>query len=577
MLTLSLQLKSSEDDPYKRPLHIIEPSLDWGVMMAKLLSVESPRPVAIMMCGPKSSGKSTFCRILANSMLTRISVRSQSDSALRGCDRVVFLDLDPGQPEFSPPGEISLIQLQSCNFGPPFTHPTPSFLNGDQLIRAHHIGAVTPKDDPDHYLRCALDLWNHYRRMLRLYPSCPLIVNCSGWIQGSGLEVLQAFIHCMDFTNIVYTSTLGPAEVVDSLVEAADRAKTPFHTLSSQPSEFTTRTAADLRIMQALSYFHLDEPEGGNLRWNASPLNETAPLCVRYAGPSQAIFGIMILGEEQDPENIMDILAGCVVGLIAIEDDSAISVNRSEDGGFDIQGSNGVRNGDEQAAEGVQDPSDAMDVQDNPVFHPRLDLPSDDDDDSDASSVSNFQDSFRPSSRKSRNHFSNHPKPTRKPKPSSTHLQHPSVSRTPDGLPYLAPNTGFSIPLDPSKSQSLGQALIRGIDTKTKTLHLITPIPQSTLQSLHEKNTKIVLVRGKLDTPIWAYREELVAAAARRRRRKDEKGEPERLTPYEVKEWAKGVPWAKVVDGREVKSRGAKVWKVRRHLRTRASGGEMSD
>lgn len=544
--------------------------------MAQLLAAESPRPIAVMMCGPKSSGKSTFCRILANSLLTRIFVRSQSDNAVRGRDRVAFLDLDPGQPEFSPPGEISLIQTQSCNFGPPFTHPTPSFAKGDQLIRAHHIGAVTPKDDPDHYLRCALDLWNHYRRMLKLYPSCPVIVNCSGWVQGSGLEVLQAFIRCIDFTNIIYTSTLGPAEVVDSLVEAANRAKTPFHTLSSQPSEFTTRTAADLRMMQTLSYFHLDEPEGGNLRWNASSLNETAPLSVQYAGPSQAIFGIIVLGEEQDPENVMDILAGCVVGLVAIEDDSAISINKSENGDSDIEGLNVVHDGDEHAAEDTQDLSDAMDVQDHPVPLSRLDLPSDDDS-SDASSVSSFRDSFHLSPRKPRNHLSNHSEPTKKPKPSSTHLQHLSVSRTPEGLPYLPPTTGFFVPLDPSKSQSLGQALVRGINTETKTLYLITPIPQTTLQSFHENKTKIVLVKGKLDTPIWAYREELVAAASRRRRRKDKRGEPERLTPHEVKEWAEGVPWAKVVDGSEVKSQGAKVWKVKRHLRTRVSGGEMSD
>lgn len=572
---LELQLKSSADDPHKRPLRVVETPLSWGMTIARILSADSSRPMAIMLCGPKGSGKSTLCRILANSLLTRISTPSSSNAVQR-CDRVAFLDLDLGQPEFSPPGEISLVLIQSCNFGPPFTHPTPLISKGDQLIRAHHIGAVTPKDNPNYYLICALNLWNHYRRLLTLYPSCPLIINCSGWVQGSGFEILRELVRCMSLSHIVYTSSSGPHEVVESLNEATNRTKTPVHLLMSQPSEFATRTAADLRMMQTLSYFHLDELENGNARWDSSPINEMAPLVVHYAGPAQAIFGIMVLGEEQDPENLITIIAGCVVGLVAIEDDSAIPMEKSEmDDAQYTEGLYGVRNEDKQVAEVIQDPETTTNVRPQSVSNPRLDLSSDSD--SDHSSISRAPVSFRLLQLQPRNLGQNHSEPAQMAKPSSTHLYHPSISRTPEGLPYISPNTGFSVPLDPSKSQSLGQALVRGINAESKTLHLITPIPVSTLQSLHEKRKKIVLVRGKLDTPIWAYREELVAAAARRRRRKDEKGEPERLTPYEIREWAKGVPWARVVDGKEVKSQAAKVWRVRRHLRTRVTGGEMSD
>ena len=562
-----MQLNSSADDRYKRPLHVVEPPLDWGVMIARLLSADNPRPVSVMLCGPKGSGKSTFCRILANSLLTRMNGHSKSNNSLQGSSRVAFLDLDPGQPEFSPPGEISLIQLQSYNFGPPFTHPTPLYSQGDQLIRAHHIGAVTPKDDPDHYMMCALDLCNHYRRMLRLYPSCPIIINCSGWVLGSGLEILQEFISCMNLTHVIYTSTIGLDEVVGSLVEAASRVKTPIHTLMSQPSEFATRTAADLRLMQTLSYFHLSEPEGDNLRWNSSPLTEMAPLVVHYAGPRQAIFGIMVLGEEQDPDNLLDILAGCVVGLVAIEDDSAIPMQKSENVDVEIESSGEPQTEDKQAAEEIQGIENLKDFQRNPGFDPRLDTSSDVD--SDTESISSFRAGFRLKQKELRNTSHDHVKTPKKPKISTAYLHHRSISRTPESLPYLP-----STPLDPRKSHSLGQALIRGIDTASKTLQLITPIPAATLQSLHEKGTKIVLVRGKLDTPVWAYKEELVAAASRRRRMKDEKGEVERMTPHEVKEWAKGVPWASVSEDRS-KGRAAKVWRVRRHLRTRVQ--EMSE
>ena len=510
-----------------------------------------------MICGPKSSGKSTFCRILANALLTKNTRNSE----------VAFLDLDPGQPEFSPPGEISLIRLLSCNFGPPFSHPTPAFSKGDRLIRAHHIGAVSPKDDPDHYLNCALDLWDHYRRMLVLYPSCSLIINCSGWVQGSGLEVLQELIRCMNLTHIIYTSTTGPMEVVESLVKTANKAKSEFRMLASQPSEFATRTAADLRMMQTLSYFHLGEPEGGNLRWNSAPLSETAPLTVHYAGPAQAIFGIMFLGEEQDMENLVAILAGCVVGLVIIEDNSAIPVENSENAEPEVE----TQNGDEGAMEDIQGSRSTLDHPSEPVFHIRRGTSHDSD--SDNVSVSTRKSSSV-SPCKSKDPSRTLPNANQTQEVSGVHLCHPSISRTVEGLPYISPKTGFSVPLDPSKSRSLGQALVRGIDCKKKTLYLISPILASTLQSLHEKKVKIILVRGSLDTPVWAYREELVAAATRRRKRKDENGEPERLTPHEVREWAKGIPWARVADGREVKSQGAKVWRVKRHLRPRVGPGE---
>lgn len=472
---------------------------------------------AVMICGPKGSGKSTFCRILANSLL-KVNPDPRSSNR-RGLDGIAFLDLDPGQPEYSPPGEISLLHLRSYNFGVPFTHPMLSPTEDNVLIRAHHIGHVSFKDDPGHYQRCAFDLLAQYKNMLSHYPSVPLIVNCSGWIQGSGSEVLVELIRHWHFTQVVYTSTLGPVEVVETLQESAHKARTHFSTLKTQPTQNTSRDAADIRMMRTLSYFHLDEPEGRELRWNPSPITQIPPLTVRYAGPKQDIFGIMIYGEEQDPEFIAGILEGSVVGLVAIEDDSAIfSEHRSHS---------------------------TMEQTSEVPFH----------------------------------------------------LQHPSIRRTPENLPYFSTGVGSNMPPDPTKSHSIGQALIRGINSTTQTLHLIVPAPlHSILLSLRE-STKIVLARGKLDTPTWAYREEYVAAVSRRRQNRKEKkmataavgdgkgmgqGHEDVQTASknkddddvgddvdkdgELRRWAAGTPWAAL--GKEPKGTGAKVWKVRRDFKS---------
>lgn len=541
---------------------------------------------AVVICGPKGSGKSTFSRILTNSLLN-VNPDPRS-STRRGFDGVAFLDLDPGQPEYSPPGEISLLHLRSYNLGVPFTHPMLSPKEASVLIRAHHIGYVSFKDDPGHYQRCAFDLLAQYKNMLSHYPSVPLIVNCSGWIQGSGFEVLVELIRHWRFTHVVYTSTLGPVEVIETLQESASKAGTHFSTLTTQSTQNTSRNAADMRMMQTLSYFHLDEPEGRELRWNSSPIAQIPPLTVRYAGPKQDIFGIMIYGEEQDPEFIASILEGSVVGLVAIEDDAAI-FSKSKSHSIMKQ-----RSEDDDTGE----PEHIQCAQTHPWRSPTS---------SDCGS-----EKSSPSSSGMRNSRQQRQKRSRKSSKTGDteapfHLQHPSIRRTPENLPYFSTGIGSNMPPDPTKSRSIGQALIRGINRSTQTLHLIVPAPLHPILLNLRETTKIVLARGRLDTPTWAYREEYAAAVSRRRQNQkqkklamsamaDEKGAGHKHEDGQmasnnndddddddsdsddvdkdgqIRSWAAGTPWAAVVeDGKAPKGMGAKVWKVRRDFK-RSSG-----
>ncbi len=100
-----------------------------------------------MICGPKNSGKSTFMRILTNKILTDTRLEELNDEETTE-EGVILLDLDPGQPEFVPPGQLSLVHLRQPTFGPPFSHPSISERSGNRLVRAHSVAATTPKDDP---------------------------------------------------------------------------------------------------------------------------------------------------------------------------------------------------------------------------------------------------------------------------------------------------------------------------------------------------------------------------------------------------------------------------------------------
>lgn len=485
------QIQSTADDLHHRPLRLLEVPSDWQRTVSSLQSIKNERPLAIMVCGPKGAGKSTFCRILANAMLQKAPATGNTNAPDNAC--VAFLDLDPGQPEYSPPGEISLLRLQSWNLGPPFTHPTSG---ANQLVRAHHFGHTSPKEDPKHYYRCALDLLDHYRRMARDHRPCPLIINSSGWIQSTGLELLSDLIHGMSLTDAIYMSTSGPEDVVETLQEATSRSNVTFHQLTSQSSDFASRTAADFRMMQTLSYFHISEPEGEyfEMRWNPWLLTRTVPLVIHYAGPKQAILAVTTVDNAPNLEFLDSILDGSVVGVVAVDQ------------------SNKALTGDNDSAGAFEQDESLLD-----------------------------QTADRP--------------------------KQVSIQRTATEIPYLSSSNHTTSPLSPGRSFSLGQALIRGIDATNKTIHLLTPVLATTLQA---QSPNIVLVRGSLDTPTWAYKENLELEKAKRRVRERRLDTNEVLDGEERRRWVEKQPWASIVDGGRRSS--GKVRRVRRDIRYRPVG-----
>lgn len=525
-----------------------------------------------MVCGPKGAGKSTFGRMTLNSLLSKAGQRRRQS---RGTidEGVALLDLDPGQPEFSPPGELSLVHLRTFVFGPPFTHPVAGSMYGNQLIRAHHVAAISPKDDPDHYMACALDLMKHYRRLLLRYPNCPAVVNCSGWVYGSGLEVLTELILKLGITDVVYMSGAGQPEVVDELLSATRKARVPFHTLPSQPSEFTIRSASDLRAMQSLSYFHLAPPTNGHLSWDHRPITSMIPWTVRYAGPDQGILGVMLLGERQDPDCLAEILNGALVGVVVVEDEAAIPA-LGQEYITDARDPESLENG----SDGAESP-----CRNTGAIYQFRDFVNDEED----SDVEDMHTSMLPllSSPIDLQDFDNMEQDNLQ---AEITTDHPSVVRTQnEDLPYLFSGAGTCTPLNPKISHSLGVALVRGIDKQSKTLHLITPIPDSTIAGFQKHKTKIVLVKGKLDTPAWAYQEEYCAATAAEQQRTGTDGRDavERSENVELLEarsrpstWEGGVPWVKILNGPEARGHAAKVWRVRRDLRFPANSDDgMSD
>ncbi|KAI9735930.1 MAG: Polynucleotide 5'-hydroxyl-kinase grc3 [Cirrosporium novae-zelandiae] len=474
LLTRSFSiLEHSHDDPFRRPLVATDLAPDWERLLILLRETKNAKRQKILVCGPSNTGKSTFCRYLLNYFL------SSGRASKKGLSSVGYLDLDPGQPEFSPPGNLSLSHLKSPILGPQFTHPILLPGTNNKLVHAHHLGYLSPKDDPAQYIKCALDLDRRYEQQLHQDElTCPLVINTSGWVMGAGLEFLVEFIRFMKPSDVVYTSLAGPANTVGVLRRETEVAGSVFHELRHQFTEFTTRTSGDLRAMQTQSYFHINRKVTDQPQWTPFPVTYMRPLVIPYTD-RHVIHGFMSLGERFDPRLAHDIFNGKVVGVAAVDENCP-------------------------------------------------DLPSYKDISTDTIPINLEGTRFDESHYRTFTALPKHP------------------------LPYLFRGRKTNTPLPPATTTCLGQALIRGIDTEAGLLYILTPIPESVLASAESARKKIILVKGKLDIPGWAFKEEYYMASKEER-----------------EEWGGTVPWLRKLDGGEERGKGTKAWRVTRRINFR--------
>ncbi|SPO01187.1 related to Polynucleotide 5'-hydroxyl-kinase GRC3 [Cephalotrichum gorgonifer] len=319
------ELCGPEDLPKRSVFRLLYSAPEWNKKLADLTNAIKSAPVFI--CGPKGSGKSTFGRLLTNRLLTQAqNVPQRKAGSPEG--GVIVLDLDPGQPEFCPAGTVSLVLVRKPNISPPFAHPWPEN-SATTLIRCHALASVTPGSDTDFYMECALDLYRQYQRNWNGYP---LVVNTPGWILGTGLDLLGLLIGSIRPGKVVYMSEDGPTETVEGL-QAACRRTSSFDTLPSQQSgPGSGKTAAQLRAMQTMSYFHSrGKGSTGLLSWDSSPLSTVPPWRVAYSGMNRGLAGIMCYGGQPGSSLLAEAINGMVLAAVEIEDEKAFRRSEPEE------------------------------------------------------------------------------------------------------------------------------------------------------------------------------------------------------------------------------------------------------
>lgn len=139
----------------------------------------------ILVCGTKNVGKSTFIRVLINTLLNYTA-------------SVEYLEGDLGQTEFTPAGCLSLLTVREPLLGPPFTHQqTP-----DHMI---YYGQSSCNSDLDRYVESLKSLWCR-RSQTR---EAPIIINTMGWVKGFGFKLLVDMIRFFPVSHVVQLSHSG--------------------------------------------------------------------------------------------------------------------------------------------------------------------------------------------------------------------------------------------------------------------------------------------------------------------------------------------------------------------------------
>ncbi|KAK0784412.1 Polynucleotide 5'-hydroxyl-kinase grc3 [Friedmanniomyces endolithicus] len=295
-------LQNPADDESQHSLLPLEVDQRTEMVLSRLATeVESTaRLTRIMAVGAKSSGKSTFNRILCNALISKPSLR-----------KLLYLDLDPGQAEFGPSGQLSLVEVTAPILGPPFTHPACARSPRYRLLRAHTIAATSFKDDPAHYVACATELVQHADRQY------PLVVNSCGWVSGLGASVLQDLTQALSITQVVLLEPLDAGLTAALQTSCSDAT---FHRLSRQPVRPTARTPAESRSMQTMAYFHhraakpTSEP-----RWSSKAISNRPPWLVSYDGPHAGIQAIISYGTQPHPDFLAETLDGSLVALVRLD------------------------------------------------------------------------------------------------------------------------------------------------------------------------------------------------------------------------------------------------------------------
>lgn len=189
------------------PMPLMKISDEWLEVLETVKTAASP---IIFVCGHRKVGKSSFSRFLLNGLLNENQ-------------EVEFVDLDPGQTEFTPAGFIArksftskgkkvryqeflkftfiFVFVLDALLGPPFTHLQVP----DEAI---YLASSNGSEVPLIYCRALKSLKQNMKN------GRPVVINTMGWMTGLGLELIQYALQVFRPTHVLAFMALETEDTI---------------------------------------------------------------------------------------------------------------------------------------------------------------------------------------------------------------------------------------------------------------------------------------------------------------------------------------------------------------------------
>lgn len=275
----------------------------WQQEIASVSSEIAKTGGVAFVAGNKNSGKSTLSKLLLGLLIHHKGAAA-------------YLDIDPGQTEFSLPLSLSITVHTTSILGA----RVPSEAGKDDL--SHFYGFTLPQKQPMQYVAIIRRLYEHYEAVLR-HQGLPLVINTPGWVKGFGRELLaeiSAFIRpqVVVFLAGAFDTDADSADVLQDLT---------FGSVRVLPAVYKTSrfSPSQLRVVQKLLYFH----QIRDLEFDFSGhLLRRSPLRLSYetyaSGPVQGVNAVTILNHDVEADFAMEdlflMLNASMAGIYLIED-----------------------------------------------------------------------------------------------------------------------------------------------------------------------------------------------------------------------------------------------------------------
>lgn len=246
--------------------------------------------VVALIRGNKKVGKSTFSRMVLERLLSM-------GSAVGG--KVAYLELDVGQSDFGPPGIMALHvfslddkvkgeaaeekESDGTNAMEPAAENAresngleavplvarsnaayscisvgPGWCQPRVPLRAHFIGDVSPRDDPESYVAAVHDLIEYFRDHIQPGQSdangephrVSLIVNTQGWVKGLGADLAARLEPVLRPTHIIDVVPRGSSDAVPPPTRGQPWLDAEGAILGSGPEIVTLESVSQLEYVQ---------------------------------------------------------------------------------------------------------------------------------------------------------------------------------------------------------------------------------------------------------------------------------------------------------------------------------------